>query len=59
MGNHLMEKCSVCGRIIRQCRCMCCNKTVIFGICGDCSDTAASTKEMVVEGHDQGDFLDG
>lgn len=54
--NHVIEQCGVCGRIIRQCRCMVCDKTVVIGICGDCSDTAAAQKKEKPE--DEYDSVD-
>jgi len=42
---HSKTVCSVCGKIITQCRCMDCNKTVVLAICKEC---AANTIEKNV-----------
>jgi len=33
---HKIVKCSGCGKIILQCRCMDLNKPVVYQVCGDC-----------------------
>ena len=38
MSNHIITKCSKCGKIINQCRCMCKDKTVVYALCDDCKD---------------------
>ena len=37
MHAHHIKKCTVCGGIIEQCRCMDANKPVEAGICKGCS----------------------
>ena len=35
-SGHFIKKCSVCGKVIAQCRCMCCDKPVLPGLCEEC-----------------------
>lgn len=35
---HFIEKCSKCGKVITQCRCMDANKPVTYGICKECQE---------------------
>ena len=34
--SHFIEQCKVCKKIIKQCRCMACDKTKIKSICDKC-----------------------
>ena len=36
--SHEIVKCSICKKIIAQCRCMDCNKEVRWEICEECQD---------------------
>lgn len=47
---HFIKKCSVCGKVIVQCRCMDCIKIPEFGVCLDCIGKAApeeNTKTII------------
>ena len=33
---HFKKFCSVCGKIIAQCRCMTKDKTILYDVCEDC-----------------------
>lgn len=35
-GNHYVEKCKECSRIIGQCRCPALDKAVQWGVCSEC-----------------------
>ena len=34
--DHFIRKCGVCGKVLAQCRCMSCAKTVILDVCDAC-----------------------
>lgn len=37
MSGHYIEKCKKCGKVISQCRCMSCDKTIIVkDLCNEC-----------------------
>ena len=36
MSEHFIKKCSSCGKIISQCRCMDHNKEVVYSLCSEC-----------------------
>ena len=37
-AGHKIVKCSVCGKVILQCRCMDKNKPVSYEVCRDCKN---------------------
>ena len=43
---HEIVKCSLCGNIIRQCRCMAQDKAVVYEVCGDCAKVVCAMKTM-------------
>jgi len=38
MSDHFVLKCKKCKKVIAQCRCMDCNKTIKWGYCQECQD---------------------
>ena len=36
MADHFIKYCTECNKIMTQCRCMACDKTVLFGVCDEC-----------------------
>lgn len=48
MSDHFILKCSICGKVIAQCRCIDANKTVRYAICDSCkthNNAEAARKE--------------
>jgi hypothetical protein len=35
---HFIKYCLTCQNVISQCRCMACDKTVLFGVCDKCNE---------------------
>jgi hypothetical protein len=49
---HFIKYCSVCKKIIAQCRCMSCDKVKLYDICDECkkkSNPENKTKEAIIE----------
>lgn len=42
MSSHYIKKCSSCGAVIEQCRCMALDKTVLYGTCRTCAMSSSS-----------------
>ena len=36
--SHFIKYCEVCKKIMSQCRCMACDKEVLYGLCDDCKN---------------------
>lgn len=37
---HFIEKCKVCGKVIKQCRCMDPSKSIVLNVCEKCKEKA-------------------
>lgn len=44
-SGHFIKKCSNCGTVIMQCRCMDPDKPIVYGICLKCSSQEKGTYE--------------
>ena len=44
MNGHFIKKCSKCGAVIAQCRCMDRDKSITWGICETCVKAAKNLK---------------
>jgi len=42
---HYKTICKECGTIISQCRCMACDKTIIYDTCNECLDKLVKFEE--------------
>ena len=37
--SHFIKYCKGCNKVMEQCRCMACNKEILYGLCDDCKKT--------------------
>ena len=47
--SHFIEKCSICGTITAQCRCIDLNKTVRYVACKDCEAKRSKAHGVLVD----------
>lgn len=46
---HYIERCKFCNKVMSQCRCIDCNKQVIYSVCTRCSELKDNEERKCVE----------